>query len=203
MSTSAVRARRREQRENTRRQILQAADRLLREHPYRELSVDLVMAQTGLTRTAFYRHFDDIPGLVLRLMDDVGRELYAVASRWRTGAIADPTGSAHEALAGIVDFFAAHGPLVKAVADAAATDEQIEGGYRAFLQVFDDLATAGFDELVARGQLDVPDTRTLALALNLMNERFLLEQFGRAQAGDREVALATLETIWLRVVRRD
>src|SRR5437588_1893154 len=126
MSTASVRARRREQREQTRREILAAADRLLRERPYRELSVDLVMAQTGLTRTAFYRHFDDVPGLVLRLLEDVGRELFALAERWREGALQDATGAAHEALAGIVDFFVRHGPLVRAVADAAATDEQIE-----------------------------------------------------------------------------
>jgi AcrR family transcriptional regulator len=200
MSTSAVRARRREQREQTRREILAAADGLLRERPYRELSVDVVMAQTGLTRTAFYRHFDDVPGLFLRLMEEVGSELYEIAERWRAGAMEDPGAAAHESLAGIVDFFSRHGPLIRAVADAAATDEQIEQGYRAFIQLFTDLAKEGLDELVARGQLEVPDTYAMALALNLMNERFLLEQFGREPAADPGVALATLETVWLRVL---
>lgn len=202
MSTSTVRARRREQRERTRREILAAAARLLRERPYRELSVDLVMAQTGLTRTAFYRHFDDVPGLVLRLMEDVGGEAYAIAERWRAAAMEEPGTAAHESLSGIVDFFVRHGTLIRAVADAAATDEQIEQGYRAFMQLFTDLAKHGLDELVARGQLEVPDTGAMALALNLMNERFLLEQFGREPTGDRETALATLETVWVRVLAR-
>ena len=158
------------------------------------------MAQTGLTRTAFYRHFDDVPGLVLQLMEDIGQEVYELAERWREQALENPGTAAHESLAGIVDFFMAHGPLVRAVADAGTTDEQIERGYRAFLNVFTDLAQRGLDELVARGQLEVPDTRAMALALNLMNERFLLEQFGRVPAGDRQTALATLETIWLRVL---
>jgi AcrR family transcriptional regulator len=200
MSASSVRARRREQREQTRREILAAADRLLRERPYRELSVDLIMAQTGLTRTAFYRHFDDVPGLVLQLMADVGQEVYELAERWRQEALENPGAAAHESIAGIVDFFVRHGTLVRAVADAGATDEQIEQGYRAFLGVFTDLAQEGLDELVARGHLEVPDTRAMALALNLMNERFLLEEFGRPPGGDRETALATLETIWLRVL---
>jgi AcrR family transcriptional regulator len=200
MSASSVRARHREQREQTRREILAAADRLLRERPYRELSVEEIMAQTGLTRTAFYRHFDDVPGLVLQLMQDVGQEVYELAERWREGASRDPGTAAHESLAGIVDFFARHGPLVQAVADAGATDEQIEQGYRAFLDVFTDLAQRGLDEMVVRGQVEVPDTHAMALALNLMNERFLLEQFGRPPGGDRETALATLETIWLRVL---
>ena len=75
MRSVEQRTRQRENRENTRREILAAADRFLRERPYRELSVEVVMAQTGLTRTAFYRHFDDLPALVLRLLADVGAEL--------------------------------------------------------------------------------------------------------------------------------
>src|ERR1700720_2545310 len=112
MSTSAQRARRREQRDNTRREILVATDRLLRERPYRELSLDVVMEQTGLTRTAFYRHFDDVTELVLRLLEDVGIELYGVAERWLEGAANDFPRAAHEGLRGIVGFFDRHGPLV-------------------------------------------------------------------------------------------
>src|SRR2546421_269607 len=56
MSPQAQRTRRREQRESTRRQILGAAERLLRERPFRELSVDAVMADTGLTRSVHRAH---------------------------------------------------------------------------------------------------------------------------------------------------
>lgn len=200
MSTSTVRRRHREQREKTRHQILEAADALLRERPYRELSVDLLMAQTHLTRTAFYRHFEDIPDLVLRLLADVGAEVYAIGERWRERAPDDAPAAAREGVAGIVDFFVRHGRLVRAVADAAATDEQIERGYRGFVAAFADLIAQGLAELAERGNLDVADTRALAQALNLMNEAYLLHEFGREPLGDREVALATLETIWLRVV---
>ncbi len=200
MSTAATRSRQRERRENTRREILAAADRLLRERPYRELSVDLVMAQTGLTRTAFYRHFEDVPGLVLRLLEDVGRELFAIGQRWRRAAPEDFKGSAREGLAGIVDFMVREGRLVRAVRDAAATDELIERGYRQFLQTFAEMISDGLQELVARNQLAVPDTRAIAQALNLMNEAFLLDQFGQEPLGDPQVALATLELIWLRVI---
>src|ERR1700704_6947281 len=132
MSYSAQRSRQREQRETTRQAIMAAARALLRERPYRELSVDLVMAQTGLSRTAFYRHFDDIPSLVLRLIADVGRELYEVGERWRAGALEDLRGSAHEGLRGIVEFMVEHGRLIRAVHDGGATDEMLESGYRQF-----------------------------------------------------------------------
>ena len=199
MSTAAQRARHRDQRESTRREILAATERFLRERPYRELSVEAVMEGTGLTRTAFYRHFDDTTDLVLRLFAEIGQELYTVAQRWgETAGVGFPA-PAQEALARIVDFFARHGPLVRAIVDAAATDEQIEVAYRTALDQFAVMATRTLDRLVADGRLEVIDTRALARALTLMNAAYLLEEFGREPYGDRDVALATLETIWLRV----
>jgi AcrR family transcriptional regulator len=197
VSSSTQRNRRREQRENTRREILTAADAFLREHPYRELSLEVVMAQTGLTRTAFYRHFDDVTELVLRLLQDVGQELYDVAERWLENAGEDLPGAAREALSGIVGFFERHGPLVRAVADAAGTDEQIERGYRGFVEAFIVLTTRGFDDLAAAGVIDVVDTRALSRALNLMNESYLLDTFGRDPRGDSGIAFETLSHVWL------
>jgi AcrR family transcriptional regulator len=194
--------RQREQREATRREILAAADRFLRERPYRELSVDVLMAQTGLTRTAFYRHFDDVTDLVLRLLAEISGELFGVAEQWGRTAGAEPPEAAHESLGSVVDFFVKHGPLIRAIADAAATDEQIERGYRATIDGFVEITTRTLDRLSEAGEIAVPDTRALALALNLMNQAYLLHEFGHEPFGDPEVALATLETVWVRVAGR-
>ena len=72
MSSPPARARRaaaRTRREAARERIVAAAERLLRDRPYRELSVEEVMAEAGLSRTIFYRHFDGLPELVLSLFD--------------------------------------------------------------------------------------------------------------------------------------
>ncbi len=199
MSTAAQRARHRDQRESTRREILAAAERFLRQRPYRELSVEAVMEGTGLTRTAFYRHFDDTTDLVLRLFAEIGQELLVVAQRWGETAGAGYPAPAHAGLGGTVDFFVKHGPLVRAIVDAAGTDEQIEGAYRTSLDAFAGLAASTLDRLVAAGQLELTDSHAVARALTLMNAAYLLEEFGREPFGDRDVALATLETIWLRV----
>jgi AcrR family transcriptional regulator len=197
VSSPALRARHREQRQSTRREILAAADRFLRQRPYRELSVEVVMAETGLTRTAFYRHFDDVTELVLQLLAELAGELYAVAERW--GEKAGPTypEPALEGLRAIVDFFVRNGPLMRAIAEAATTDEQIERAYRDGREAFIQITTETLDRLAQAGQLEVPDTRALARALNLMNEAYLLDEFGRG-SGDPDVALATLQTVWLR-----
>jgi AcrR family transcriptional regulator len=199
VSSPARRARHREQRESTRHEILAAADRFLRERPYRELSVEVVMAETGLTRTAFYRHFDDVTDLVLRLLADLGRELYAIAERWGAEAGSDYPAPALSALRGIVEFFASNGPLVRAIKEAAMSDEQVERAYRGGLEAFIEITIETLDRLVQAGQLQVPDTGALARALNLMNEAYLVDEFGRGE-GDPEVARATLERVWLGAV---
>jgi AcrR family transcriptional regulator len=199
VSSPTRRARHREQRESTRREILAAADRFLRERPYRELSVEVVMAETGLTRTAFYRHFDDVTDLVLRLLADLGSELYAIAERWGGEAGSNYPAPALEGLHGIVDFFARNGPLVRAITEAATTDEQIERAYRGALEAFIQITTETLDRLVEAGQLQVLNTGALARALNLMNEAYLVDEFGRGD-GDPQVALATLRTVWLGAV---
>ena len=200
MGATARRERYREQRENTRRTILAAADSFLRERPFRELSVDVVMAETGLTRTAFYRHFDDATDLVLRLLAELADRLYPVAERWGEMAGKEYPHGAKEALAAVVDLFVQEGPLVRAISDAAVTDERIEATYRSVREGLVTLATETLDSLVAEGRLEVPSTEALARALTLLNESFLLEEFGREPFGDRDTALATLERVWLNAV---
>jgi TetR/AcrR family transcriptional regulator, ethionamide resistance regulator len=201
VSTGTQRARHREHREATRREILGAADRLLRDRPYRDLTVEMVMGQTALSRTVFYRHFDDIPDLVLHVCMEVGQELREVGETWAGSAGQSYPGPAREGLAGIVDFFVKHGPLVRAIAEAATADERIEAAYRGALEGFIQITTIALDRLSAEGRLDVPDTRALARAMTLMNEAYLLAEFGREPFADRDVALATLETVWIRIGR--
>ena len=73
-----LRTRRRQQPAETRAQIQQAAVEFLRERPFHELSVNALMSQTGHTRSVFYRHFEDIPALVVSLIADLGAELVEV-----------------------------------------------------------------------------------------------------------------------------
>jgi AcrR family transcriptional regulator len=106
MATRPAAARRRNaqvRRGAARTRIAAATERLLAERPYRDLSVDLVMAEAGLSRTVFYRHYDGLPEVVL--------ELFAtVAAGLATALEADDL---HGTLAAAVDAFAIHGPLMR------------------------------------------------------------------------------------------
>lgn len=192
--------------EATRGEILTSADEFLRSRPYRELSVEALVTQSGSTRYAFYRHFDDVTELVLALMDEMGNELYGVAERWLQDAQAEQAaalGFPHAARTGlkaIVDFFTRNGPLIRAFAEGATTDVRIERAYNGFLDRFTELTAFGLGTMVSEGRIDPLDPWPVARALNLMNERYLLGEFGRPNEGNPELALRTLETVWLRAM---
>lgn len=61
----------REQKELTRRKLLEAAQVVFRHHSYSETAVEMVADQAGVSRTTFYRHFDGKLPLALALFDDV------------------------------------------------------------------------------------------------------------------------------------
>lgn len=195
MSTAAHRARLRERRGEVRAQIIAAANGVLRRRPYRDLTVEEVMAATGLSRTVFYRHFDDLADLVLSVLSEEGGALYRLEQPLAASALDKPDGI-REALAGAVRAFADHGPLVRAMAEAASHDERIERAHNALRASFTELTEAYISDLQARGMTPVVDARQTAEALNLMNESYLIEMYGRQPLVDPEIALDTLTHIW-------
>jgi len=197
-TAAATRTRRRQTREESRRQILAAADALLRERSYRDLTIDDVMAQTGLSRTVFYRHFADLPDLVLALMQDVGAPLLEQAEAM--AAAAEDPERMRAGLEGIVAFWAQHGPLVWAVSHAAGHDEELEALYEGFVERFTELTAEGLRTALERGAIKEVDPRATAEALTSMNAGYLLRSFGRAPFGDAETAAQTLWTIWHRTL---
>jgi AcrR family transcriptional regulator len=204
MTTSSrieLRDRRRRRREESEREILDAAAVLLRERPYRDLTVDDVMAAAGQSRTAFYRHFKDRQDLVIRLLSDVAAELYERASTWLAGS-GDPLVEGRQATAMLVEAWARHGPLLRAIAEAASHDDEVERVYRGLVQIFVDGTIERLGRDVAAGRVVVPDVRETAIALCWMTERYLTITFGRPGAGDPANATEVLHAIWMRAVYR-
>lgn len=200
MSSSSQRVKRRVLREEARAQIHYAAVRALRSQRFRDLSIDALMAETELARTAFYRYYDDLGSLVVEILGEVGADLYRIVEAWAVEGEQDFPAASRRGITRIVDFFATQGPLVQAVADAAASDELVDKAYSAFLATYDRLIVRGFDGMVARGELDPCDTKALARALNLMGERVMLDAFGQPPFADPATVVATMELIWLRVI---
>lgn len=167
----------------------------LRERPYRDLSVEELMASIGLSRTIFYRHFDDLADLVIRRLDEASAELYE--HERRLAMTAPNPGQIRDALDPAVRTLAHHGPLLRAVAEAASHDERIERGFEAVVERFGVLIEGYLRMLVAQGKTHLADPAQTARALNLMNLNYLLDAFGgREPKITPEVAVRTLTEIW-------
>src|ERR671929_2320382 len=156
--------RRRSTPEVAEREIIAAAEELLRERPFRELTVDEVMRRTDLSRPSFYVYFSDRHQLVLRVVEHLGTELFTMSERWYRGE-GDGRTLAREATEGIVAVYAEHGPVLRALADAAADDPGVEEAYGAIVQGFVDATARHIDEEIAAGRILPLDPRETAPAL--------------------------------------
>lgn len=210
MSAAKPRTRSRQSSAESRKAILAAADHLLRTRPYRELSVETVMGEAGLSRTIFYRHFDDLPSLVVSLLTGLAGGMVELSSDFAANGLAAKSGRDNpdaqvirEAFARVVGFFAEHGPLVKGVADASAEDADLEVAYEGFLRHFSRETADAIAGLVEKGHCSVPDPQATAEALTAMNERYLLRSLGRTPQEDPDTVLDTLVLIWTRTLALD
>lgn len=178
------------------REILNAAEQFLSERPFRELNVDEVMRRTGLKRPAFYVHFRDKYDLALRVVQDIGKELFVLSNRWLKGN--NFPIDALAAIEGIVQVYQKHGAVLRALSDAAVADERVEQIYRALIQDFI-VATAKHireEQLAGRitKEMNVEET---ARALILLDERYLTEALGRSPQTDPKVVISVLYNIWI------
>src|SRR4051794_23646886 len=178
------------------REILEAAEGLLRERPFREVTVDSVMARTGLKRPAFYAHFRDRHDLVLRVVADIGQELAAMTDQWLLGD--DPVEDGRATFEGLVDVYKRHGPVLRALADAAGTDEDVERAYGGLVGGF--VATTARNTRAERpgGRIgEPPDVNKPPRPLIGLNERSPPAPSGREPQADPAVVVDVLHNIWL------
>ena len=191
--------RRRRTPEVAEREIIAAAESLLRERPFRELTVDEVMRRTELSRPSFYVYFTDRHQLVLKVVEHLGAELFTMSDRWLRGTGEGPD-IAREALDGIVAVYVEHGPVMRALADAAADDRGVEQAYNALVQTFIDATARHIEEEIAAGRVLPVDARETATALVWMMERYLTLSLGREPLTPQQTVADTLATIWTRVL---
>jgi TetR/AcrR family transcriptional regulator, ethionamide resistance regulator len=189
----------RQSRQESRERIVRATEELVRKRSYAELSVDEVMREAGFGRTIFYRHFDDLGDLLMRVSREAVEELFEAQRGLVEGQPGDATAAVRRALQAAVEVYQRHGPLLRCVAEAAAVDERIAAGYSAMRQRFDDFAEQSLRDVAG---LDSPNLAETARALNLMNETYLTDAFGREPRVPAETVVQTLTEIWDAVIHR-
>jgi len=194
-------ARRRLSRERSRQRIVEAAEELVRNRSYAELNVGEIMDRAGIGRTLFYRHFDDLGDLVMRVTRDAVDELYEAQLALADARDAPDLAAVRAAIATTVDVYAEHGPLLRAFAEAAAADPMVREREAELRGRFDRLIASTM-RTSTRMTNPPPDPDETARALNRLTESYLLDAFGREPRVTRELATDTLTDIWLGFVLR-
>jgi AcrR family transcriptional regulator len=175
-----------------RRRILAATRQLLLDRPFAALTVGEVMNRAGLTRTVFYRHFDDLAQMAPELLPDGEDPLVDQVQR---GAPADLIAAM---VAGQVALYAEHGPLLRAIDAAAAADPSVATQLDRALVAPRRL----LERLVAEAAHPPPNPREFAQLLMATHRAYLLDTFGTGTATPRRrrEATAALNALWQRLL---
>jgi AcrR family transcriptional regulator len=174
----------------------------VRRSSYAELSVDALMREAGQGRTIFYRHFDDLADLLMRVSREAIEELFEAQRSFVAARPDDATGAVRRALEAAVEVYQRHGPLLRCLAEAAAGDPEIAAGYAAMRGRFDEFAEQSLRDVIGASRTPPADLGETARALNLMNETYLTDAFGREPRVAPQTAVQTLTEIWDAVIRR-
>ncbi|MFK7848524.1 MAG: TetR/AcrR family transcriptional regulator [Rhodothermales bacterium] len=182
--------------ERTRAAILDEALKFIWSHPFRDMTVNSLMASTGLTRSTYYQYFNDLYELMETLLGMLQEEIFEAAEPWTVG-VGDPVALLGDSLAGLVRVGYEHGPLIRAVSDAATTDKRLEKAWKQFLGRFDDAACARIEADQQQGLIPEFDARPVAIALNRLDASMLIEAFGQRPRSKSEPVRKALTRIWI------
>jgi len=182
--------------ERTRAEILDAAFEFLWSRPFRDMTVNSLMATTSISRSAFYRYFEDVHGLMEALLTRLESEILEGASPWLSDD-GDPVSLLYESLAAEVRICYRHGPFLKAVSDAAATNAQLEDDWNWFLDRFDDAVSERIAADQELGLIEHFDPRPVATALNRVDASLYIRAFGQRPRSQPGPVLDAIARVWI------
>ena len=182
--------------ERTRAEILDAAFEFLWSRPFRDITVNSLMATTSISRSAFYRYFDDIHELMQALLTRLESEILEGASPWLSEN-GDPVALLYESLAAEVRICYRHGPFIKAISDAAGTNAQLEDEWNWFLDRFDDAVSERIVADQELGLIEAFDPRPVATALNRVDAAMYVRAFGHRPRSRPEPIQEAITRVWV------
>jgi len=179
--------------------ILRTAETLLERRPLAEISVDDLAQGAGLSRSAFYFYFPSKAAVVLMLVDRMVEQ----ASGARDTALAqldsDPAAACRAGIEGFYATFGAHRPVVRAVSELSATNDEARALWSQVMQGWVEQVTELIEAERARGVApNAVSASDLATALVQLNERVLQAIFiEESPAVSERAAIDTLTHVWV------
>jgi TetR/AcrR family transcriptional regulator, ethionamide resistance regulator len=183
-------------RDEVRGRLIAAATELVRDRSFYDLSVSDVTEHAGIERTIFYRHFDDLSDLLLRSATEAIESLYAAEVDLDAEREEGDLETVRGAIEPAVRVYERHGPLLRAVSEAGASNPEIAARGAELRRRFNELVATSLARLPGLRENPPADVTESARALNLLNEVYLREAFGHEPRVTADAAIQTLTEIW-------
>jgi len=180
--------------------LLDATETLLAEGAsFADLGVERITTQAGITRTAFYFYFADKRELLMALTADVNELLLEQANLWWSGE-GEQAARLERALTNVARLFGEHSVLLKALGEAAASDEQVAEHWQRLIGQFVEATEARILEEQESGTATCINASATAFALTWMTEGTLSQLILQQGRQADEEMISTLVEIWVRSI---
>lgn len=173
------------------RQLLEALEQGLETTSFTEFSVDRIVREAGVSRSAFYLHFEDKSDLLRMLYTGVVQELLEAAETW-WGLPPDATkAELQEGFRVLLDAYRPHARVMQAVTEVASYDPDMRADFDALMgravgEVAEHIRSGQASGAVRAGL----DAEAVAGCLTWMTERVLMQVLGAAdeESADRHLS---------------
>ena len=202
----AGRRRRRRSPEAARAEIIAAAEAVLQETTFSDLTVDRVMRRTGMTRSSFYHYFSGLDQLILGVLERFEQDLVGSVDPWLSGVGdgAEAAGSrdasfasTEAALTRMLHVFREHAAMVNAVNQAASANPAVYQRWQTrVIGAFIERTARFIRRQVERGVSTASDPVRLANALIRMNSAVVQDNLSRQQPDQPETVARVLAGVW-------
>ncbi|MEQ8659390.1 MAG: helix-turn-helix domain-containing protein [Gammaproteobacteria bacterium] len=133
--------------------LLAALERLLEsEASFTALSVERLAREAGISRATFYLHFRDKSDLIERLLHRVEDEVVAAGGVWFQHAEDASYADLKRAMHGFMGVYREHRAILRAAAETAAYDDDVDSAYKHMLNRFRSESRAAVARIAARGR---------------------------------------------------
>lgn len=125
----------------TQAQVMSTLERLLDSgEPFRDISVQRLLEEAGVSRATFYAHFQSKSDVLVRLTDGLRESLLTLARQWDPATGEDGADRFARFFEEVIRIHRAHQGVITAVREAAAYDTAVGDFYTADLEGFEETA---------------------------------------------------------------
>lgn len=178
----------------TRDALVVAARAVFEERGYDATRMSDLAEAAGVSHGTVYTWFSTKDAVLMAVIESLVGDLY---DSLRTPDDADPVGRIEIANRRYLDAYRANARLLEVVEQAATTDEDFRAVLAGLRRAHVERVAATLRHLQSDGLVrDDLDPHAAAAALCAMVEGFARHWFGRGEAHDEDVAVATLTSLW-------